>query len=131
MVDTVGQTVQSLIRSIKQHESHALQLIKCANCHHPVTEVDFKVPINGEEEHQLTNPYGIRFHVMCFSDALGCLAHGDLVDADTWFPGYYWRFAMCENCDSHLGWFYLADDGESFYGLIGSHLIAQQLGDNP
>eukprot|EP00102_Acyrthosiphon_pisum_P026488 XP_016663698.1 PREDICTED: protein cereblon-like isoform X2 [Acyrthosiphon pisum] len=39
-----------------------------------------------------------------------------------WFPGYKWTIILCPNCQSHLGWSYLADENltltpKVFYGL--------------
>ena len=126
MPELVDQSVRSIIHALNKSKPITRKTVYCGGCKHPITDMDFKIEVNGSCEHKLLNPYGLRFHVMCFSDALGCIEQGDLVNADTWFPSYHWRFAMCGNCDKHLGWYYLDDSARSFYGLIGAQLVEQR-----
>lgn len=93
------------------------ELVYCATCSHPVAREADVMPVNGAHAHHFTNPYGIRFHVGCFADALGCDLSGRPTSADTWFPGYFWRLATCAECRTHLGWYF--ERGQHyFYGLI-------------
>ena len=86
-----------------------------------VTGRDKKIQVSGSHEHTFFNPAGIVFELGCFSAAPGCHRAGRATSDFTWFAGYVWRFALCRNCNSHLGWFF--EMGEhSFFGLILAHL---------
>lgn len=89
----------------------------CAACSHVIARRSDQIEVNGNGEHWFTNPFGLEFHVGCFSDALGCSIAGEPVAADTWFPGFCWRLASCEECRHHLGWYFDQTDGY-FYGLV-------------
>jgi hypothetical protein len=91
--------------------------VVCAACSHVVARRSDQTEVNGSFDHWFTNPYGLEFHVGCFSDALGCAIAGQRVAADTWFSGFYWRLASCEACHQHLGWYFDQPDGY-FYGLV-------------
>lgn len=94
------------------------QLLRCAICASPITTAEARVAINGDHEHHFTNPHGFHFLIGCFSDAPGCGVSGPPNHADTWFPGFFWQIAACDQCQQHLGWWFEAQAGEGFYGLI-------------
>lgn len=52
------------------------------------------------------NPHGFVHEVITVKYVVHCLIAGDPVPADSWFPGYNWRFLLCQQCQSHLGWSY-------------------------
>ena len=93
----------------------------CAACSHVVAHVDHETQINGAFGHTCTNPYGITFHIGCYTEALGCNIAGERNAADTWFPGFQWRLANCAECGTHLGWYFDKPDSY-FYGLITDRL---------
>jgi len=123
MIDVVDKPRQAGLdpdlESLIDQEKHPKKgYVYCAICSHVVSHVEQRIEVSGSHAHHFTNPYGYRFHVGCYGQALGCSIAGDPTAADTWFPGYRWRYASCEECRQHLGWFF-ADPGEhSFYGLI-------------
>ena len=121
MIDVVDKQHQGLdprLKELLERDSEdAGDLIYCITCSHPVARKSDRTSINGGHTHHFTNPYGIRFHVGCFEDALGCDLSGRPTSADTWFPGFMWRLATCSECRAHLGWYF--ERGTSyFYGLI-------------
>ncbi|MEC7949338.1 MAG: cereblon family protein [Myxococcota bacterium] len=66
------------------------------------------------------NPGGFVHEVLTTRNAPGCLPVGAPVRADTWFPGYTWRFALCGRCTGFVGWAYdavSALDPVRFWGL--------------
>jgi hypothetical protein len=89
----------------------------CQVCQHPITSHENKIEVNGQHAHVLSNPCGIVFEIGCFSGAAGCVNYGPSTSEHTWFVGYSWRFALCANCLTHLGWFFQSES-DSFYGLI-------------
>ena len=100
-------------------------LLYCAACGAAITNLSARTLAGGSHSHHFTNPFGIRFHVGCFSVAPGCSVLGPGQHADTWFAGYLWRIAACAECSKHLGWWFeRAADAEApaFYGLILPHL---------
>jgi hypothetical protein len=97
----------------------------CRVCDHKITAIDQKIPINGSSEYSFTNPAGFKYNIGCFKSAPGCIITGIPTAEYTWFSGYSWRFAMCGNCNYHLGWFY-ESSGYDFYGLIPDKLIEKE-----
>jgi hypothetical protein len=75
-----------------------------------------RLNIDGSHKHVFSNPHGFMHHFGCYQDALGCAIEGAAVAADSWFPGYLWRLAMCADCGQHIGWLFEHDD--HFYGLL-------------
>ncbi len=116
--DKTRQGLDPRLRELLEDEAgDAPDLVYCDACAQPVARKSDATSINGSHAHQCTNPYGIRFHVGCYSDALGCDLSGRPTSADTWFPGFHWRLATCSGCHAHLGW-YFERGQEYFYGLI-------------
>ncbi|HEY9783994.1 MAG TPA: cereblon family protein [Candidatus Obscuribacterales bacterium] len=107
--------------SIELEEKTDLQsqkTVRCKNCEHVITSPSLAIE---PHEHTFRNPAGYSFHVLCYSDAPGAAEVGDTTDADSWFPGYAWAFAICRQCHNHLGWWYRGSD--RFAGLIATRLI--------
>lgn len=121
MTDVVDKERQGLDPRLKdlleEDTGDSRDLVYCNTCSQPVARKSDATSINGSHAHYCTNPYGIRFHVGCFSDALGCDLSGQPTAADTWFPGFRWRLASCSGCRIHLGW-YFERGQDYFYGLI-------------
>ncbi len=94
----------------------------CANCGAFITESGALFSINGSWEHSYTNPAGIRCNFMTFLHSENVLVHEDLYEEHSWFPGYGWRFLLCEACHRHLGWQYDALGGDTspniFFGIL-------------
>ena len=125
MIDVLDKQRQGLDPRLKEiedrEEQDARDFVVCATCSHVIARRSDQIDVNGGFDHRFTNPYGLEFHVGCFSDALGCALSGDRVAADTWFPGFRWRLASCEECHHRLGW-YFDRSGEYFYGLVLSYI---------
>ena len=95
--------------------------IRCKICGHRMTSDEKKIDVNGRHQHVFSNPIGMIYEIGCFSEANGCVNYGTSSLEHTWFAGYSWRYALCSNCHTHLGWFYQSAD-DSFYGLILENL---------
>lgn len=118
MVDVLDKTRQGLDPKLKEIvEEGERNFIYCGICSHVLTRGGERIEVSGSHDHQCTNPYGIRFHIGCFAEALGCDISGEPMAADTWFPGFRWRHASCAECHQHLGWYFEAGE-KYFYGLI-------------
>jgi len=99
--------------------------IYCAGCRDLVTRTRWKISLGGSER-VFTNPMGLTFNLVCFSEAPGAAAEGEATDDHTWFPGYFWNFALCRGCVRHLGWFYRRDSGgDAFFGLIKGRITGR------
>ena len=97
------------------------EAIYCRACGGAVTARDQKIAVHGSHTHTFFNPAGVVFELGCFSAAPGCHSAGVASSEFTWFAGYVWRFTLCRQCNSHLGWvFEMADS--SFWGLILANL---------
>ncbi len=121
MIDVLDKERQGLDPKLKEivdsEDQEPGNFVVCATCSHIIARTADRIAVNGSVNHRFTNPYGLEFHVSCFSDALGCSISGRRVAADTWFPGFLWRLAACEECHHHLGW-YFDQTGSYFYGLV-------------
>jgi hypothetical protein len=121
MIDVVDKQRQGLDPALREIVEHATaepgELVYCGTCSHVVARKTDRIAVNGSHTHDFTNPYGIRFHVGCFAEALGCSISGTPTAADSWFAGFFWRLATCAECHTHLGWYFDQAD-RYFYGLI-------------
>lgn len=97
--------------------------ILCKFCRNIITSKDKKIDIAGSHQHTLFNPEGIVFEVVCFKDATGCRVTGGPTLNFSWFEGFTWQFSLCSKCSAHLGWFYLSQQGQNFFGLIQNKLL--------
>ncbi|MEL0019277.1 MAG: cereblon family protein [Rickettsiales bacterium] len=89
--------------------------IYCSACGHLVTRTDWRIAMDSAHEHTFFNPAGIVFRVLCFKEAPGADAPGELTADFSWFDGHAWRIAICGGCGTHLGWRF---EGSSvFFGL--------------
>lgn len=108
---------------LETEETNDKNYIYCATCSHVITTAGLKIAVNGNHSHYFTNPHGIDYNVGCFANALGCAISGSPEAADSWFMGYFWRVASCEQCHAHLGWYFTRPSGaDYFYGLILDHI---------
>lgn len=116
--DKERQALDPKLRAILGEEKRSERdYMYCAKCSHVIGRANDKIEVNGGFQHQLTNPAGITFSLGCFQDALGSSLAGDRHAADSWFPGFLWRYAACAQCSEHLGWYF--DNADAFfYGLI-------------
>ena len=96
--------------------------IVCAGCGHPITTERQRIEMKGRHEHRCVNPDGVVFHIGCFHGAPGCASHGAPTTEFTWFAGFAWNYALCDDCSTLLGWKYHGTDGASFFGLILNRL---------
>jgi hypothetical protein len=94
-----------------------------------ITYSDRLLSIGDVHRHLFVNPFGISFEFYTFASCPGVVAHGEATDQHTWFPGYQWSFAFCQNCGQHLGWFYEAVSKDTiprgFWGLLVTHLLTR------
>lgn len=121
MVDVLEKQKQGLDPKLKEIVDKQAEdergFVYCGACSHVIARAADRIEVNGSHGHRLANPYGIRFNLGCYSDALGCTISGERTHADTWFPGFQWRLATCAACRLHLGW-YFDREADFFYGLI-------------
>ncbi|MBU1566977.1 MAG: hypothetical protein KJ630_15310 [Proteobacteria bacterium] len=104
----------------KEQQERAVEPIEaicCLACGGVITARDQKIQVSGSHAHTFFNPAGIVFQLGCFQEAPGCQAFGETSSEFTWFPGHFWRIALCRQCRTHLGWLF-AMEGNTFYGLI-------------
>lgn len=99
------------------------RLILCRECLFPIAREEAQGEMAGQFKHTFANPAGIVFTIGCFQVADGCAPVGPASDEFTWFPGFTWRVGICRGCLAHLGWYFTAPSGASFWGLILDHLI--------
>lgn len=97
--------------------------ILCRACRAKITTAAQMIEVNGSHRHTFANPHGKVFEIGCFSGASGCINHGPATHDCTWFAGCTWRFSLCANCFTHIGWKYHSTLAGSFFGLIWAQLL--------
>ena len=93
----------------------------CAWCLNRVANERDRFLYNGQDEFKFSNPEGIRFEIITFSQTLGCRQSGVPTLDHTWFPGQAWSFCQCDRCGQHLGWCY--SGAHQFVGLIKDRIV--------
>ncbi len=112
-------TLEAVIeKSLEEENFDPRGLIRCRICRTPITHQQERIHIDGAHEHSFVNPHDIQFHLGCFHSAPGCSISGQPTPAFSWFQGYYWQYALCSECQEHVGWYYENANQDSFFGLI-------------
>ena len=106
---------------IKESTSGAAGDWLCAWCLSHVANEQDRFPFDGKDEFTFSNPKGIRFAIITFSQTLGCRQTGTPALEFTWFPGHAWAYCQCDRCGQHLGWFYTG--ANDFVGLIKERIV--------
>jgi hypothetical protein len=98
------------------------EIIVCAFCSHPITTPSKQIIIHDAFRHIFANPHGYVFEIGCFSEAMGCRPVSNPSIEFSWFIGYSWQTCVCNQCATHLGWFFLSES-DHFWGLILEKLV--------
>jgi hypothetical protein len=93
----------------------------CAWCLNRVAKEKDRFSYEGRDEFVFTNPDGICFEIITFSQTVGCRGTGEPTLEHTWFPGHAWSFCHCDRCGQHLGWCY--SGMHEFVGLIKERIV--------
>jgi hypothetical protein len=93
----------------------------CTGCLNRVANEKDRFKYDGKAEFTFSNPEGIRFGIITFSQTMGCRETGVPTLDHTWFPEHAWSFCQCDRCQMHLGWFYSGP--HDFVGLIRNRLV--------
>lgn len=105
-------------------EDHG-RAVRCAYCKTVVTYQGNAESHSGQHVHSFVNPGGYEFTIACYRKAW-CKVMGLPMLEWSWFSGYTWQYALCHQCQEHLGWFYYsASERVSFYGLILDRIIIE------
>lgn len=117
--------VEAMMPCLDSEESRATETglghWLCAACHQRVAHDRDRLSVMGASEHEFVNPAGIKFNILLFGEAAGCLDVGMPTLKHTWFPGCAWSYCLCERCRHHLGWFYTG--ARVFVGLIRGRIV--------
>lgn len=93
----------------------------CAWCHKQVANERDRFCFDGKDEFTFSNPEGIRFDIITFSETCGCDQTGVPTLKNTWFPGHAWSYCQCAECGRHLGWYFSGQ--QEFAGLIKDRIV--------
>jgi len=93
----------------------------CAWCLNRVASDNDRHSHDGQSEFSFKNPEGVRFNLLTFSQTIGCRQAGVPTLEHTWFPGHAWSYCVCDQCGTHLGWYY--DGPSEFAGLIRDRIV--------
>jgi len=96
--------------------------IRCRRCSQELSTTEALFAMQGERvERVFSNPHGFLHEVLTLSHAQALRVVGPPTTEFTWFPGYAWEMAFCDNCQSHVGWHFVAVHSEAtpeqFWGL--------------
>lgn len=91
--------------------------IVCRQCQQRLTRPGERTTVNGSHTHTFANPSGLVFEIGCFRMVSGCSFIGPPSIEFPWFAGYSWQIAICNSCQTHLGWLFQREGGQ-FFGLI-------------
>ena len=93
----------------------------CAWCLNHVANERARFKYDGKDEFAFSNPEGIHFEIITFSETVGCRQTGVPTLEHTWFPGHTWSYCLCMECNQHLGWYF---EGQcQFAGLITTRIV--------
>ncbi len=110
-------------KNIPEEKKDALDIyddmnnIFCVYCNNLITNHNYQIRISESHKHVFANPHGIVFEIGCFKEAMGCTVFNESSREFSWFTGYHWRIAVCNNCQNHNGWLFTSNTN-SFFGLI-------------
>src|SRR5437867_3634097 len=93
----------------------------CTWCLNRVASEKDRFSCDGKSEFSFKNPQGIRFHIITFTQTIGCRQTGVPTSEHTWFPGHAWSYCVCDRCGVHLGWYYAGPS--DFAGLIRDRIV--------
>ena len=99
---------------------------KCAHCQNPVAfEVDVIQIGDIPSDTAQVNPHGFIHEVITVQSVQNTLVEGPPVPADSWFPGFCWRYLICAQCMEFLGWSYHRPNefSMSFAGFSKQNII--------
>ena len=97
--------------------------IICRQCQQRLTRPSERIPVNGSHVHTFANPSGLVFEIGCFRMVSGCSLIGPPSYEFPWFAGHSWQIAICNTCQTHLGWQFQGREASQFFGLILERLL--------
>jgi len=110
------------VRSDKEPSEEERWII-CRQCRQRLTRPGERTSINGSHVHTFANPSGMVFEIGCFKMVRGCSFIGPPSYEFPWFSGHSWQIAICNICQTHLGWLFQGRESSQFFGLILDRLL--------
>ncbi len=97
----------NLSQEDERQSDKAPKRFRCKNCQNPVGfEVDVIQVGDIPSDTAQVNPHGFIHEVLTIRYVQNILRDGPPVPADSWFPGFCWRYLICKECMEFLGWSY-------------------------
>ena len=96
------------------------KMYRCRACSNAVAHIGDEITVGDiPVDSMQINPHGYIHEIFTVRTAFQVIVTGQPVPADSWFPGYMWRFCLCAQCGHHLGWSYQPYQQETivFFGL--------------
>ena len=112
MLRTTPNTPTEVLSQVSQVEQrneplHKPKRFRCKNCETPVAfEVDVIQIEDIPSDTAQVNPHGFIHEVITVRHVQNTLLYGNPVPADSWFPGFCWKYLLCKECMEFLGWSY-------------------------
>lgn len=109
------------------------KIFVCFSCDSFIARQSDIFPMSKEGPHGMyCNAAGIIHDTVTLYHAQGLqLSHDPPSIECTWFPGYAWTIASCNNCDIHMGWKFTAVERhlkpKAFWGLTRTSLKSKEI----
>lgn len=122
--------VIELLKDILERE-----VLCCAHCASPISlsRHIFRMTSEGQTGGVFVNPTGFLHDIVTVLEVDNAALQGEPEVAHSWFPGYAWTIAVCEDCGNHLGWKFTAAGGverrpAAFWGLRNEAFAVSRTG---
>lgn len=80
---------------------------RCRHCNTPIAFLQDEIPVDALGSHSIqVNPNGFVHEVITVRTTQNTISIGKPVPADSWFPGFCWRYLVCSECTEFVGWSY-------------------------
>jgi hypothetical protein len=109
MLRVTPETPSDIINAIEASDLPVTEprRFRCINCKTPVAfEVDIIQIGDIPSDTAQVNPHGFIHEVITVRSVQNTLVEGPPIPADSWFPGFCWRYLICSQCMEFLGWSY-------------------------
>lgn len=93
----------------------------CSWCHSRVANEQDRFKFEGQDEFTFSNPEGLRFDIITFSETHACSESGVPTLEHTWFADHTWSYCLCTHCGRHLGWYFAGQ--YEFAGLVKDRIV--------
>ncbi len=128
MYRKTSDTPSDILPELKPDDKSTIEpkQFRCKTCQNPVAfEVDIIQIGDIPSDTAQVNPHGFIHEVITVHHVQNIFITGEPEPADSWFPGFCWRYLICGECTEFLGWSYHRPTEQmmTFAGLSKGQII--------